>query len=185
MPVAAIDQVLRALPEDGACMKCATVAALTGLDPAYVSRKARELMKLGLLKKAGSRACYWLTDDGIARRNAGQTFDTRQKPHAGTDRLRDRLWAAMRAEKNFDRNSLLMLAGKETDRDPAHYTTAYLRRLEAAGVILRLKQKRKLPRYRLMRDLGPLAPTWQRTRATLFDRNSNQIVRPEAEAVTP
>jgi hypothetical protein len=193
-----VELVLRAMPEDGQCKTPDMVAKETGLDIEYVRDKLRDLKEMGLARRYKSRLCYWLTEAGIERRNACTVDNPIVKLDAPKKNLkhpelreelsriwlfRQRLWNAMRIQKNFDRDSLIGAASRPEDTWPVHYTNAYLKVLERYGIILRIKAVKQFPRYRLMEDLGPQVPYWNNRSKKLYDRNAEAYIPLPDQAV--
>ncbi len=183
-----VELILRAMPIDGRCLTPADIAQLADLDLDYVRKKLRELERMGLARAQKGKPCYWLTESGIERRDActvgvvaAMPKKNRKKPEnrdwmTPAWEFRQRLWNAMRIQGNFDRNTLLTMAKRAGDKWPVHYVNAYLKVLERYGVILRIKKVKQFPRYRLMENLGPLAPYWNDNAETLFDRNAEKYL---------
>lgn len=182
-PPGPLDRLLRVLPIGGQCMRRAAIVKATGLDKDYVGRKMRVLVAM---KLAASRVkgCYWLTDDGRALRDAGLIIGKNRNRRNGTDLLMDRLWSAIRIERKFSRTTLLTLAVKDTDKNPADYAQSWLKRLENAGVIVRLPKLRNVEtRWRLAYDLGDQPPSWSHTHKALWDWNAGRLVSHSIEAM--
>ncbi len=173
----AVDKLMQALPMNGDCIGVHKLVQLTGLEQPYITAKVKTLIGLGLVGKR-TKGCYYLTPDGIAKKEAGDQTVAMRGRNASEATLADRLWAAIRAEAKFDREQLMHLAVNESDRSPLKYTASYLARLERFGVIERMP---KLPnvakRWRLANDLGPLTPTWRQPMGVMWDWNANKPLR--------
>lgn len=172
----AVDKLLQALPADGSCLGIGKLAKATGLKRTYITERMPVLIDLGLVGRM-FEGCFALTEAGIERRNAGQQLDLRKGRNGSADKLRDRLWAAMRAARKFDLWDLLAAAVRIEDKAPKPYARRYVARLVAAGVLTPLKrQKGSTQRWLLTHDLGPEAPTWRPSKGGLWDWNSGHSV---------
>jgi hypothetical protein len=175
---ATVDKLLRVLPPDGGCKRMRTILRETGLCTHYVRRKLKVLIGMGLVANK-HKGCYWLTDDGIARVEAGAEIG-RPGRKLHEDLYVDRLWAAMRVEQNFGVGRLVQLAVQDTDHDPVAKAKRYISQLEKVGILAPLNKLQGEKRWRLLHNLGQDAPTYRRRRKMVWDWNAS---RPAAESV--
>lgn len=108
--------------------------------------------------------------------------------------LRERAWWLMRVlGKPFTLDDLLFTLNDGTQADAHGNLSKYLAKLEIAGVLRRLKRRAAgygpksngLVVWRLVRDLGPLAPVWRAKSQALWDPNGQQLIAPEQTPTDP
>lgn len=116
------------------------------------------------------------------------TARRRGKPFAASaGGLRERAWWLARTTRRFTLDELLLTLADGTEGDAAGNLGKYLRGLERVGVLRRLA--RRVPGlaptsnghviWRLVRDLGPLAPVWrQRGGGAVWDPNKGELLVP-------
>lgn len=167
------------------------LAAATGLERRAVIKGAGKLIGRGLAERA-ERGCYRLTAEGEVWRASGRPFTSGpwraitqplKRPRRVT--FQDKLWRGLRASGRATVPQLLALSDRD-GRPAQQLAQQYLRTLNRAGYV------RKLPRrdrasatapssngyavWLLVRDTGPLAPSWRRSKGDLWDPNLREAV---------
>lgn len=126
---------------------------------------------------------------GPARMTVALRRRQRGKPLANiAGGLRGRAWWLMRTTARFTLDELLLTLADGSECDAPGNLRKYLRGLERAGVLKRLKRREPgtAPTspghviWRLARDLGPLAPVWreQSGASAVWDPNAGELLRP-------
>ena len=156
---------------DGRARTVSELATITGLEPAEVCKAAGKLILRGLLERQ-EIGCYRLTEAGLRSARRGENITCRPRHYPGHPRprrisFRQRAWAAMRMQRKFSVPELLQLAACPEERGgSAASLHRYIRALERAGYVRRLRSKQKgsrpgsngFVRWVLVRDTGPFAP---------------------------
>ena len=124
-----------------------------------------------------------------AARITGRAKRGRGKPLATATRgLRARAWWVMREKVRFTLDDLLFTLASPQDKDAFGNLRKYVRALELAGVLARLKRREAGSAltsngrviWRVACDLGRQAPVWREAHAVVYDPNSGQLL-PMAE----
>lgn len=180
--------LLEALPEQG-CRTTAELAAVTGLDPKYVSQRAAVLHARALIV-TDRPGCYRITAAGLVARAAGTVSRpgpkgplTGRKP-AGAVSLTQHVWTALRFAKKATVRELVGLAGLDDGRyrDPVGQAGRYLALLTISGHVAALPRREPgtAPtsnghiRFLLVRDSGPRAPLWSQRHGDITDPNTGE-----------
>lgn len=170
-------RVLSALPKPldttAPVDRIAACALLSRTETQYRLRDLRDAGLIELKRQTG----YYLTPKGLARLELAQKRDGERPVHS--ESLRQRLWNAARVLGKWDRAGLGECALRPDDEKPDTEIFDFLNDLLVAEVIQELPRRpNQPPRYRLARDLGPIAPTWRPSFDSLFDWNSGKPVLP-------
>ncbi len=102
----------------------------------------------------------------------------------GSTGLRGQCWWLMRELSTFTINRLLETYATGDEKDAHNNLAHYMQRLELCGVVQRLDRRQPgdsltspgFVVWRLVRNLGVLAPIWRRQQKVLWDPNAGQIV---------
>ena len=201
-------RVLYALPP-GACKTLPGLSDTLGLTHRQVCNAASALIGKGLVERIDIGR-YRLTENGERAVAAGLAITSGPNaPHQGVrrprrlcrlagtasltagsppgllsmaDTLRQRAWTAMRIQRGFTINDLLVASTHGCERNAANNLRRYLKALAGAGVV-RLMRRRVAGtrhgsngflKYQLLKDLGEIAPTLRPKRGVLHDHNSGQ-----------
>ena len=179
-------RVLHALPP-GACMTLPVLSGELDLTHRQVTNAACLLIRKGFVERVRA-GCFRLTPDG-ERAVAGGVAITSgpNAPPEGVrrpmgDTLRQRAWTAMRIQRGFTINDLLMASTQGAERNATGNLQHYLAALVGAGVVRRLRRRvagthptsNGFLKYQLLKDLGEIAPTLRPKRGVLHDHNSGQ-----------
>lgn len=133
---------------------------------------------------------------GPARMTVALRRRQRGKPMANTSGgLRGRAWWLMRSTPRFTLDDLLLTLADGSEGDAPGNLGKYLRGLERAGVVKRLKRREPGASptspghviWRLARDLGPLAPVWRHKSSggAVWDPNAGQLLQPLGSTAAP
>ncbi len=178
-------RVLRALPD--ACKTLRVLSRELALTHRQVSDAASALIGKGLVERVEA-GCFQLTWEGEQAVADGFAITSGPNaPHDGArrpmrDTLRQRAWNAMRIQRSFTINDLLMASTHGTERDAVSNLQRYLGALARAGVVRRMRRRAAGTRptsngflkYQLLRDLGEIAPTIRPASGVLHDHNSGE-----------
>ena len=138
-------QVLHALPP----VICKTLPVLSdalGLTRRQVSSAASSLIGKGLVERVDIGR-YRLTENGEHAVAAGVAITSGPNaPHQGVrrpmaDTLRQRAWTAMRIQRSFTINDLLVASTQGGERSATHNLQRYLKALARASVVRRMKRR--------------------------------------------
>lgn len=182
--------------EGTACVPLDELVAVTTLTHRQVSAAVCGLITRGYVSRIEA-GCYLLTEEGAAAKAAGVPLSsgrrsklTQAKPRQPRRRtLRQRVWKAIRfAHQSGDKFTipdLVAAAATGAEKDAKTNVMRYVRTLEQAGIVARLRQRIKGTaltspghvRYFLVRDLGPEAPVYRPARGELFDQNSGEAIQ--------
>lgn len=181
--------LIAALPE-GACLTVEELTGLVALERKVLVKTAGALVTRGLLERV-ERGCFQLTPEGVAVKDGKVPLKSGPRgPHTGRRKgvrntLRVRLWRAARAAGKFTVPDLLMLAAKGSEKSAAGNAQRYLRHLEQAGYLFRLRAKAPgtaltsngFTRWQLIRDTGPEAPILRQTAEgwEMYDPNTREV----------
>ena len=179
-------RVLHAL-SPGICKTLPGLSDTLGLTHRQVTNAASALIGKGLVERVDIGR-YRLTENGERAVAAGLAITSGPNaPHQGVrrpmaDTLRQRAWTAMRIQRGFNINDLLVASTHGCERNAANNLRRYLKALAGAGVV-RLMRRRVAGtrhgsngflKYQLLKDLGEIAPTLRPKRGVLHDHNSGQ-----------
>lgn len=106
----------------------------------------------------------------------------------GATGLRGKCWWLMRELGTFTIDRLLETYATGEEKDAHNNIAHYLERLESCGVVQRLSRRQPGEAltsngyvvWRLVRNLGVLAPVWRWKKKVLWDPNRCEIVKPLA-----
>ena len=176
-------KILNALAGAEGLLTTKAIADGTGIDRIQVSKSCTILRSRGLIaQEAVGR--FRATPAGREFLAQGQAVQSGPiGPHTGKPRpqgLRARAWAAMRAQGQFTVGGLVEIAVKGGEAYPHNNIRAYVRKLEAAGYVARLRRRQAgtaptsngYIRYLLLKNTGPKAPIWRPRKGALFDPNT-------------
>lgn len=181
----------------GECITEAQMATLSGYNARSVEACCLKLREHGLLAKT-ERGCHKLTAAGRAAIEAGATL--RSGPRGARtghlvrkNTLRADAWTTMRRARKFTRDDVLMMVARSGHRDMTSNLGKYIRVLVRAGYLRALPRRETgltptsngAVRYLVLRDTGPLAPTWCTSRGSLYDPNLEADVPLAADLATP
>ncbi len=138
-------RVLHALPP-GACMTLPVLSGELDLTHRQVTNAACLLIRKGFVERIRA-GCFRLTPDG-ERAVAGGIAITSgpNAPPKGVrqpmgDTLRQRAWTAMRIQRGFTINDLLVASTQGAERNATGNLQHYLAALVGAGVVRRLRRR--------------------------------------------
>lgn len=181
---ALLTAVAEASPRD--CITEARMAELTGADAASIEASCNKLRRHGLMEKT-ARGCHKLTKAGLAAVEQGKALRSGPKGNLigvrtvkGT--LRTRTWSAIRLLKKFSLDDLYLLVAQGGERDIASNTRKYVKALQLAGYLQRLKVRERgtaptsngKARWLLTRDTGHDAPIWSADKKQVYDPNTTE-----------
>ena len=162
-------RVLHALP--GVSKTLAVLSGELQLTRRQVTDTAFALVRKGFVERIAA-GCYRLTPDGERAVAAG--VEITSGPNAPLeavrrplrDTLRQRAWTAMRIQRGFTINDLLVASTRGAERGAARNLQHYLKALASAGVVRRMRRRvagtrpgsNGFLKYQLFRDLGEIAP---------------------------
>ena len=177
-------RVLHAL-SPGACKTLPGLSDALGLTHRQVTNAAAALIGKGLVERIDIGR-YRLTENGERAVAAGVVitsgpnapFEAVRRPMVDT--LRQRAWTAMRIQRGFTINDLLVASAVGAERNAVSNLQRYLAALSTAGVVRRMKRRVAGTRlgssgflkYQLLMDLGEIAPVVRSARRVLHDHNS-------------
>ncbi|WP_310620914.1 hypothetical protein [Flexibacterium corallicola] len=151
-------------------------------DRLQITRAIRRLRVCGFLLK-GKRGCYRLNAKGKRAAQSGLII-ARGNPKLGADyfrphknnTLRQRAWRDMRIATTFTIGELVLHAAREQDKTPEVNLRNYVWCLRKAGYLLALPRKdvKTQIRYRLIKDTGPISPSYNQKRKAMIDFNLNK-----------
>lgn len=168
----------------------AALAARMGRPTNLITTTALILKRRGLIE-VPVRGRYVLTEAGRDWLSSGRVIASGQgrRRTPRTSGLRERAWWLMRELRKFTLVDLLTTLADGSERDAGGNLRAYLTALERVGVVMRMR--RRVPGtspnsnghvlYWLKRDLGRIAPVWRQRHRTVFDPNSGEVLRAQAE----
>lgn len=177
---------LEAIGAAEAAVTLADLSAKLGCLPSVAVNAIQVLKRRGLVEIMG-RGAYRLTPAGrewlVAGRVVASGQGGRKRLSSG---LRERAWWLMRELRKFTLTDLLTTLADGTERDAAGNLARYLRGLERAGVVVRMR--RRVPGdspqsnghvvWWLKRDLGRMPPVWRAAQGAVFDPNSGEVLTP-------
>ncbi len=150
-----------------------------------VTDAAFVLARKGFVKRVRT-GCFRLTLAGelavasgvVITSGPNAPFEAARRPMADT--LRQRAWTAMRIQRGFTINDLLVASADGAERNAVRNLQRYLAALSTAGVVRRMKRRVAGTRlgsggflkYQLLMDLGEIAPVVRSARGVLHDHNS-------------
>ncbi len=137
-----------------------------------------DLRKAGLVERERAQV-YWLSAKGERELEKLRRVQE-EKPDRNS--LEQRLWNALRQPpQRHSLEHMLRLASRPDDLDPSARANTWLDQLQAAGIAVLMPGNANFPaRWRLLEDVGPLAPAWRESLGVLFDWNSRQALQQEA-----
>ncbi|WP_374631776.1 hypothetical protein [Ferrovibrio sp.] len=155
-----------------------TIAQRASISHHEVSLRMAALRKAGLVERERAQV-YWLSAKGKRELDKLRRHDA-EKPDR--DSLEQRLWNALRqAPQRHSLEHLLTLASRPDDTNAAARASAWLGHLQGTGIVVQLPGNANFPaRWRLLEDIGPLAPVWREALGVLFDWNRRQALQQEA-----
>lgn len=160
-------------------------AAFPESQPANVSDSCRTLARRGLLTM--SEGLLEITERG--RQCLADEVEITSGPGLGgpvrrAQTLRERAWRAMRLRRKFGLDDLLALVADGTEKDAAADVRRYVRALEDAGYLVRMRggqraAARGAPTWMLEdeRNTGPEAPRWNTSARRVTDPNTGTVIR--------
>jgi DNA-binding transcriptional ArsR family regulator len=188
------ERILAALPPPGEPLAVEAITARTRLSRKEALRDLARLRTQGLVENTGGPGhpgAYRLTRAGVEARAAGGVSKPGPKGaqtgrrQAPVDTLRARVWRALRANGKATIPELLISASRGDERAAASNIGRYLRALERAGYVTRLK--RRSPGTKITsngfitwlllpdRDTGARAPAHHPVRGELRDPNTGEV----------
>lgn len=149
------------------------LAAELGISADSALSVCRVLRGRGYL--ASTEGVHQLTLAGREALERGEEITSGAAPHR-PDSLRSKAWRVMRMRDGFGLEDLLDLLCSGAEGDPERNLGGYVRALEIAGYLLRLRRG-AAPRWRLRRerDTGPDAPSWNKKARTVTDPNTGEV----------
>lgn len=175
---------------DGACRTIDELDHVLGLTRRQISDGAAKLVLRDYLERVEA-GCYQLTPAGVAAARSGTKIssgpwrpDTARARKPIRDTFRKRVWNAMRVGGTFTISDLVMAASRPGDADPENNAARYVRHLVRAGYVHELGNRQRgtkptsngFKRYRLVKNTGPLAPTYSPKRRIVHDHNTREDV---------
>ena len=178
-------KILNALAGAESSLTTKNIADGTGIDRIQVSKSCTILRSRGLIgeETVGRFRAMSAGREFLAQGQAvqpGPKGPHTGKPQPQSQGLRARAWAAMRAQGQFTVGGLVEIAVKGGEAYPHNNIRAYVRKLEAAGYVARLRRRQAgtaptsngYIRYLLLKNTGPKAPIWRLRTGVLFDPNT-------------
>lgn len=173
-------RIMAKLPPPGEPATVESLAAATRLERTAVAVALGRLLSAGMVDRP-RRGVYRLTRAGLAARAQGALPKPGPRgPHTGIrkgqdDTLRAKVWRALRVVRKGTVRELLTLAKAGAERDAAGNARRYLRELESAGYVTRVRSRKgaAVPWVLLPeRDTGPAEPRTIRSRGLVLDGNT-------------
>lgn len=173
--------------QPGECLREIDLAERAGLTFKQCESACLVLVRRGLLTRRVA-GCHTLTAEGRQALDDGRRIASGpQHPHVAGRRIvraetaRDRMWSALRIEGKATLDDLVMLVAQGDEADLKNNLAKYMRLLERAGYVRRLRVKEApmrvtsngCVRWALMpdRNTGPIAPRPVPKRRALYDGN--------------
>jgi hypothetical protein len=180
-----LDAVAQASPDD--CITEDRMAELTGLTARQVENSALKLRQHGWMERVGP-GCHRLTRAGRVAHEEGRRLTSgpkgpehgyRQRDHG----LRQRAWNVLRMGKKVTLDDVLLLVVEGSERDPKNNVGKYFRALAKVGYLHRQPIRERgmsacsngAIRWLLVRDTGPIAPTYRLRHDQVYDPNTEQV----------
>lgn len=145
---------------------------------ALTTLKNRDLMKRQMVTGVYQLSSYGhrLAQNGYRVNSGAARPIDKVRRHA--DSFRARAWRAIRVRRVFSLGDIISDA-KDGEADPYNNLRRYVRQLTVAGYIVEMPVRTPgvaassngFKRYRLIRDAGPLAPTYSPKRGVVVDLN--------------
>ncbi len=173
------------------CITNARLVELTGLEPGQVESSTSLLKRHGWIRTV-MPGCYRITREGIKAMETQASLRSGPKKPLRTTRIvrntvRERVWRAIYIRKNVSIPDLVSLAAKGDEKDIESNIGKYLRALENAGYLIRMKRRQRgnaitsngFARWMLDPEkyTGPLAPIWRIGKATIYDPNTGEEIK--------
>jgi len=158
----------------------ADLAEKLGRAPKVIAHIATNLKRRGLIESP-QPGRYQMTQTGRDWLADGKTIASGQgkKRVRTAGGLRERAWWLMRQTRRFTIADLLDTLADGSERDARSNLTKYVRALERAGIVQRMR--RKVPGFSatspgavlwmLKLDLGRKAPVWRMRKGEIYDTN--------------
>lgn len=162
--------ILGAIPDNRQRLGAETIAARLGEDVRSVRISLGVIEARGLVERRGGHFIRTAAGNAVLAA-AGAA------PRRPRDSLRQRLWRAMRKLRKATLADLVTVAAAGSERNPADNAGAYLGQLTRAGYLIELQRRGpRAPRtWVIVRDTGPRAPVWSRTRRIVADHNTGEV----------
>ncbi|MEX0366694.1 MAG: hypothetical protein AB3N22_11535 [Ruegeria sp.] len=171
------------------CKKIEVLSEDLALTRKQVSDAAAGLIRKGYLERV-ELGCFQLTDAGHAAAHRGEQITSgpngahkaRRRPLSDT--LRQRAWNAMRIQRRFTIQDIVMAAAKGEEAHAVNNLQRYFKALCNGGVLRRLPKRQAgsaptsngFAQYTLVRDLGHVAPSYRAKAGTLMDHNAGEEI---------
>lgn len=179
--------VLYAIGEQ--CVLLGDLAEQLELERKQVGCAAAELVRKGYVERR-EPGCFALSLEGRSFMAAGRKFTTGPNGPLQVDRgptkarltIRQRAWNVMRIRGKFSVPDLQIAAVDGDDAAVQVTLRRFCRQLVKAGVLVQLAKKERgtalsspgFNRYMLVKDLGPMVPSYRRGSRVLFDHNAQK-----------
>jgi len=170
---------------DGSCRTIDELDRMLALSRRQISDGAACLVMRGLLERI-EVGCYQLTPAGREAAARGDIIsagpwkpDTTKARKPWRNSFRQRAWNAMRMSATFTIGDIAMAAARSEDANPQNNLQRYFRLLCTAGYLADLPARQRgtgFKRYRLIRDTGPLAPSFSDKNSAIHDHNTGGFV---------
>lgn len=171
----------------GKCLSIADIAAELDMARHQVSHAAARLIERGYMERVDA-GCFQLTASGIAACDSGLVIQSGPRgKHKTVRRMprisqRQRAWNAMRIHRSFTIRDIVTVVARGNYEAAIDNVGRYMRELARAGVLVTQAQREEgvhlksqgFLRYRLQRDLGPIAPVYSQANDVLHDPNAVQ-----------
>ncbi len=167
--------VWAALARAGRPLSAPDLHQSTGLDLCAIHKRLASWRDAGLLTEIHERPRRYAMTDTAAAAPCAPIVST----HGGAilfrpRTTRDRIWAGMRVLKTFDMPTLHMVA-----EVPLPQLRTYFNALLRGGYVASVRSEGTTPRFRLVRNTGPKAPSLVNQRGggrIIRDRNTGGVV---------
>lgn len=176
---------------DGSCKTLDELDAALPLTRRQISHGAATLIRRDYLDRV-ELGCYCLTPAGVAASERGELITsgpiggplTCKARRRFRITLRQRAWNVMRMSVTFTIGELALTAARD-DKHPEINLRDYLRFLTRTGYVVALpivrpngerRNNRSGRRFRLLKDTGPIAPEWQKSKSALWDHNLGELI---------
>lgn len=155
------------------------LATAIGANAGTVRCTCGVLRKKGLVASVCKNSVHEITDAGKSALASGHKITS--GPVRGSVRqpnsLRARAWSAMRIKRKFSVPILCSMLCDGSATDPEGNLRQYILPLLRAGYLVALPGERDgTPRYLLVKDTGPLAPSWNKEQRCLADPNTGEQI---------
>lgn len=182
-------KLLQALERAGGTLTTSELAEATGIPRKQIAYDCTRLVARRFIERVATGRFRNTAAGSRLARAGGIVKCGPCRPHTGRRKappgLRTRAWRAMALLEKFSVPDLVELAAKGTEANAENNLQRYLRILERAGYVRRLRAREPgtkptsngFLRYMRLKHTGPQAPVLSERKKTLYDPNTRETIK--------